>query len=105
MVGTKKLCDKLQAQLGADVEVVMAMRYGSHSVASGLSRLQHCRAITVLPLFPQYASATTGSVLEQVYTILAQKNYVMPIQVVPEYYDHPAFITPSAAIVKQCSSK
>jgi ferrochelatase len=77
-------------------EVVLGMRYGSPSIADGLEALRQrgVDRIVVFPLFPQYASASTGSALECVYGEVARRWNTPSISVVPPFYDDPAFIEP-----------
>jgi len=53
---------RLRALLGPGVQVELAMRYGQPSMAGALDRLQGVKSLAILPLFPQFAEATTGSV-------------------------------------------
>ena len=46
----------------------------------------------VLPLFPQYSSAATGSAVERVYEVLGQQWNVPPVETVGAFYDDPGFI-------------
>ncbi len=64
--------DSLQARLGDEYMVELAMRYQNPSIASALEKLKGAlvESILVIPLFPQYASASTGSVYELVMRIL-----------------------------------
>lgn len=64
---------KLQKALGEDFQVALAMRYQEPSIASVLETMKRCSQIVVLPLFPQYASATTGSVHQKVMEVV--KNW------------------------------
>ncbi len=70
------------------------MRYQNPSVASALKELMEAEvsSITVFPLFPQYASATTGSVHEEVMRLLSKEQTIPDIRFVNSYYDHPAII-------------
>jgi ferrochelatase len=93
----------LQHRLGSDVRVEMGMRYGSPSVADALDRLASagCRAVLVLPLFPQYASATTASVLDAVAAWARGTRDVPALTFVRSFADHPAWIRSLAAEVEQ----
>jgi ferrochelatase len=75
-------------------EVVLAMRYGNPSIEAGLDTLRSrgCDRIVVFPLYPQYASSSTGSTLEAVYKAVAERWNTPWVQVVPPYYDDPGFI-------------
>jgi ferrochelatase len=99
---TMALKDELQKQTGDDVFV--AMRYGNPSIESTLDTIlaANYAGITVLPLFPQYASATTGSVLEVVMKYIATRNVVVPVRTVGQFFNHPAFIEAFAQQIKGC---
>jgi len=81
-----------------EAEVVLAMRYGQPSLAAGLDRLRAagCDHIVVVPLYPQYASSTTGSTLEAVYALAAERWNTPFIQVLPPFFDA-AFLEAFAA--------
>ncbi|MGH1342138.1 MAG: ferrochelatase [Nannocystales bacterium] len=78
----------------ADVRVRLAMRYGSPSLRSGIEGLiqDGCDRIIAFPLYPQYASSSTGSTAEAAYRIAAEQENTPFVTVVPPFYDHPAFI-------------
>jgi len=80
--------------------VVLAMRYGSPSISSGLAALEArgCDHIVVAPLYPQYASSSTGSTVEEVYRQVQDRWNTPFISVVPPFYSHPSFITAFAAV-------
>lgn len=77
---TEDLVAPLQQILGDEFKVIYAMRYQSPSIQAGLDALnaENVESIHVIPLFPQYASATTGSVIDKVMEIT--KNW----QIIPE---------------------
>jgi ferrochelatase len=93
------LAQALQTELGEGVQVVPVMRYGNPSIASGLATLKAAGIdrILVLPLYPQYSSATTGSTLEAVFSQAAQLWNVPALQVLPPFYADPGFIGALAA--------
>ena len=66
--------DHLQQRLGDDYHVELAMRYQSPSIESALNKLKDAQvsSIRVIPMFPHYASASTGSVLEKVMELVNQ---------------------------------
>jgi len=90
----QELQNKVQARLGPNVEVGLAMRYGRPSIHSALQRFRErgVDRIVVFPLYPQYSSAATGSSLEKVFSEAGRLWNVPSIQVIPPFYDHPAFI-------------
>lgn len=84
----------LQAELGDEYDVHLAMRYGNPSIPDVLARMQKLNfsQIIVLPMFPQYAAASTGSALEEVMRIV-NKWWVIPdIRLISQYFDHPLYI-------------
>jgi len=85
--------DLLQKKLGSEYIVKLGMRYQSPSIESALDELtkQHVSAIKVIPLFPQYASATTGSVMEKVMNLVKQKQIIPAISFISQFVDHPLF--------------
>ncbi|GAB3164019.1 ferrochelatase [Telluribacter humicola] len=86
--------EMLQKALGDDFVVKLAMRYQSPSIESGLAELQRqgLSRIVVIPFFPQYASATTGSVYEEVMRVLKGWQVMPELRFVNSFIDHPKFI-------------
>lgn len=96
------LARKVQARVGSTVRVELAMRYGRPSIASALQRFRDAgiERIVVFPLYPQYSSAATGSSIEKVF-VEAAKSWNTPyLQIVPPFYDHPAFIDCCARVAR-----
>ena len=79
------------------------MRYGVPSIDAAIARLADAdvERITVVPLFPQYASASTGSALEAVYCAAAERWNVPPLDVLPSFYDAPGFVASLAAVARE----
>jgi ferrochelatase len=84
----------LQERLGDDYFVVLGMRYQNPSLDSVLEELRTkgLESIIVIPLFPQYASATTGSVYEKVMRIVKDWQIIPEIRFVNRFLDHPKFL-------------
>jgi ferrochelatase len=84
----------LQESLGDDYTVHLAMRYKNPSIPSVMEemRKQHYSRIIVLPMFPQYASASTGSAVEEVMRVMAKWWVIPDVTFVNQYYDHPDYI-------------
>lgn len=84
----------LQQALGDDYVVKLAMRYQSPSIDAGLAEFQKLGLtdIIVIPFFPQYASATTGSVYEKVMDIITTWQVIPEIRFVNRFLEHPKFI-------------
>ncbi len=92
----------LQERLGNDYEVFVAMRYGNPSIKNVLEEIKEKRfgKLMLLPVFPQYASSTTGSIAEYVSKEIA-KWYVTPdFRLVSQFYDHPKFVEAFAERIK-----
>jgi ferrochelatase len=83
-----------------------AMRYGNPSLSSMLKQVRQegYDRITILPLYPQYASSTTGSVIELVNTVTGKWDSKPEIDIVKQFYASPAFIRPMADRVRELCS-
>jgi ferrochelatase len=84
----------LQERLGSDYIVELAMRYKNPSIPDVLERVRQSNPdrIIVLPLFPQYASASTGSALQEVMDIVRNWWVIPNVDFISQYWDHPGFI-------------
>lgn len=84
----------LQAALGPDTPVALAMRYGQPAIASALRELaaQDVRQLLVLPLYPQYSATTTASVLDAVFAELKTWRWLPELRTVNQYHDEPGYI-------------
>ena len=80
------------------------MRYGNPSIRSRLKELKEkgCENIVILPLYPQYAGATTATVCDEVYRTLMKMRWQPSLQVIPHYESNPFYIT---ALAKSIRSK
>jgi ferrochelatase len=80
--------------LGSHVTVDWAMRYGNPSIAARLKELvaRGCERILVIPLYPQYCAATTATVGDEVFRVLAGMRYQPSIRIAPPYYNDPVYI-------------
>ncbi len=85
----------LQSKLGDEYQVELAMRYQSPSISSALDRLKASgvSSIKVLPLFPQYASASTGSVMQKVMEIVSKWPTIPPISFINSFHDNELMIS------------
>jgi len=84
----------LQKELGDDYQVELAMRYQKPSIEDALQRLKLAMvdSIQIIPLFPQYASASTGSVIEKVMKLMASWHTFPRISIVNQFYDNELMI-------------
>lgn len=86
--------EKVQAALGDEYIVELGMRYKHPSIKSGLEKLQkhNPKKIILLTLFPHYASASTGSAIEEALNVI-RKWWVIPeLAVNSQYWDHEGYI-------------
>ena len=93
------LTEKVRAALGPEYVVAFGMRYQNPSIQKALEELQAAAVsrIIVLPLFPQYASASTGSVQEKVMDIVKDWWIVPSISFISQFATEPGFIATIAA--------
>ena len=84
----------VQEQLGEDFVVELAMRYQNPSIASALRKLldRQVSDIIIFPLFPQYASATTGSIHDEVMRLLRREETIPNVRMINSYYDYQPMI-------------
>lgn len=89
----QRLKNDLQKIMPDDFRVELAMRYQNPSLKSILQNIiqQVPKRIIVLPLYPQYASATTGSTIEKIMDITSKWEVIPSIDYIAQHYDHPAF--------------
>lgn len=90
---TKELTNKLN-QKQNKYNVFYAMRYQKPSIQEALDKikLSNPSELVILPLFPHYASATSGSVFEEVTKRLSKEWVIPSFKFISQYYDHPSFI-------------
>ena len=86
--------EKVKQHLNTEVAFELGMRYGNPSIASALQKLQAkgCQKILLLPLYPQYAGATTGSTFDAVFAELQSWRWVPEVRTIGQYYRHPGYI-------------
>ena len=102
---TRNQAEKLQQELvGENIIVNFAMRYGNPSIKSKLNELKKngCENIIILPLYPQYAAATTATVCDEVYRTLMKMRWQPSLQIVPHYESEPLYVS---ALVKSIEKK
>lgn len=90
----EEVAEKVQEEMGDDYKVVLAMRYQNPSIQKGLDELREAKVdkIIVFPMFPQYASATTGSIHEEVMRIVSKYQSLPELQFISSYHDHPGVV-------------
>ena len=93
---TRNQAEALQKRFAASPDVIVdwAMRYANPSTQSRLKALQErgCERILLLPLYPQYAAATTATACDQAFRALMTMRWQPAVRVAPAYHDDPAYI-------------
>jgi ferrochelatase len=93
---TRAQADKLGEAISDHEHVVVdwAMRYGNPSIGSRIDALtaQGCDRLLVVPLYPQYSAATSATVCDEVFRVLARMRAQPTLRVTPPYYDDPDYI-------------
>lgn len=94
---------RLPEYVEGDVNVELAMSYGSPSINDALDRLYTANAtrVVVLPLYPQYSGTTTASVFDAVTRLLSRRRWVPELRFINQYHDAPDFIAAHAANIRE----
>ena len=107
LVESEKQRSALQARLGHEYRVVLGMAYAGPTFDGAIDDLiaQRVSRVIVLPMFPQYSSATTASVYDAVFQSATDRAgrarvYVPALSCVPPYCDHPGYIGALAAGIR-----
>lgn len=92
----------LAAQLGDTANVKLAMRYGRPAIGNVLREFQDqgINRIVVLPLYPQYAGATTGSTFDAVTQEIGTWRWIPELHFINSYHDHPLYIQALADTIR-----
>lgn len=102
LVHSQRMQKALQTELGEPYRVELAMRYQNPSIEQGLDSLLKAEIsnLIILPLFPQYASATTGSVHQKVMQLLSRRTTIPHVTFIDQYHSHPGLINAFHASTK-----
>ena len=102
---TRSQTEKLRKKIKEEKIIIdYAMRYGNPSIKKKLISLKNegCENIIILPLYPQYAAATTATVCDEVYRSLMQMRWQPSLQIIPHYESNPLYIE---ALIKSIRKK
>ncbi len=106
---TRAQSDKLGDALKGDSRVLVdwAMRYGNPSIAARLLAMQQagCDRILVVPLYPQYAAATSATVCDKAFEALERMRWQPALRVAPAYFDQPVYIDAIATSLERGLAK
>ncbi|MEC8695217.1 MAG: ferrochelatase [Pseudomonadota bacterium] len=100
---TREQTERLQERFGDSVRVEFAMRYGNPSIPSLIQTMfdEGCWKIVCIPMYPQYASSTTGSVVDKIGDTLKAMRWQPTIRVSPPFYEDPKYIAILAKSVQK----
>ena len=101
---TRSQAEKLSKKISNNNIIVdFAMRYGNPSIKSRLTMMKEkgCENIIVLPLYPQYAAATTATVCDEVYRSLMKMRWQPSLQIIPHYESEPEYINALVQSIKE----
>ena len=102
---TRKQSEKISNIISSENLIVdFAMRYGNPSIKSKINKLHQlgCENLVILPLYPQYAAATTATVCDEVYRTLMNMRWQPSLKIIPHYESDPLYIE---AIVNSLNKK
>ena len=100
LFNNQNLKSQLEKRLPSNCIIALGMRYGNPSLKQSINDLQECETLTLLPLYPQYSSAATGSAIEKALQCLAPLESLPSIQVIRAFYQHPSYIKAQATVIK-----
>jgi ferrochelatase len=92
---TKKQSEKTSQLLQKENVILdFAMRYGNPSIKKKIHKLHGlgCENLVILPLYPQYAAATTATVCDEVYRTLMEMRWQPSLKIIPHYESNPLYI-------------
>jgi ferrochelatase len=106
---TRAQFDKLGDALKGDSRLLVdwAMRYGNPSIAARLLAMQQagCDRILIVPLYPQYAAATSATVCDKAFEALERMRWLPALRVAPAYFDQPVYIDAIATSLERALAK
>lgn len=106
---TRSQSDRLGQALAGDPRILVdwAMRYGNPSIRSRLDAMQTagCDRILLVPLYPQYAAATSATVCDKAFEALAKMRLQPALRVAPAYFDRPSYIEALASSLQESLAK
>ena len=94
LMHSKHLAEKLQTAVGSNYKVELAMRYKNPSIKDVLERMKKegYHKIIVFPLFPHYASSSTGSALQEVMEHISKWWVIPELKIISQYYNDTNYI-------------
>lgn len=104
IVLSKRLQEKVQEKI--DIPVELAMRYGNPSIAYGLQQLldQGVTHVLVIPLYPQFAMATTETILALTEELVKEKFSALQVESLPAFYHKKEYVQNLATSIQEYTS-
>ena len=99
----KAVQEKLQQVLGSSYGVELAMRYQNPSLDDVVREMEkkNYNKITIIPMFPQYASASTGSAIEKAMKLISKWWIIPEIKIISQFYDNEGYLDTIVAQAKK----
>jgi len=103
MMYSRKVVKALKGYFGDHITIELAMRYQEPSIEQAMKKMQlnNVDNLLILPLFPQYASATTGSVHQKIMSLVKNWIVIPELIFVNNFATHPNYINAICSIAKQ----
>jgi ferrochelatase len=101
-IHTANLTARVQELMGDGYVVVFGMRYQHPSIEAAVEDLvaAGCSEIVILPLFPQYASASGGSATQRALEVIGSRQNLLDVRSLGAFYDHPGFLRSAAEVAR-----
>ena len=100
LLHTNEFASRLAEELGPGYQVAVGMRYRLPRISDAISQLVGCERLVVLPLFPQYASASTGSAVEEALHQIARQTNVSAVSTIGAFYADPDYLKAVAEVAR-----
>lgn len=99
------LRDALQATLGDNYRLALAMSYQNPSMRQGLNELRATgvQRLILVPMYPQYASSSTGASLQAAFQEIASWNDIPPVSTLPPFYREEGYLAAFAERILGCT--
>lgn len=103
VLAAQAVSESLQAVAGDSAKVFFAMRYGKPSIVQVMREIKegNYAELVVVPLFPQYASSSSGTAMAAVMEQLCRWTVIPSLRVINQFYRHPLFIKAFAERIRQ----
>ncbi|OGV32345.1 MAG: ferrochelatase [Legionellales bacterium RIFCSPHIGHO2_12_FULL_35_11] len=97
---SEQLLIEVRNKIDKSYKVAFGMRYGTPSIKDALKYLERCDEIIILPLYPQYSSAATGSSIEYTLKIIQQQEIIPSLKIIRDFFNNEDYINSEAALIK-----